>query len=465
MPVLLKNERTEDSAGGVSEPLKTMTKRKYAAVGTGGRVPMFIDPLVDKYREHSELVGLCDPSEVRRTYHQRRLAREYGCGDVPVFADFDLMLREQKPDVVMVCTPDYLHHHYIIRALESGSDVISEKPITTDVPKCREILSAVERTGRRLRTAFNYRWMPGPSKVRELVAGGEIGTVRHVNFEYLLNTAHGADYFRRWHSQKEFSGGLLVHKATHHFDLINWWIDGIASQVFAIGDLVFYGRANAVARGQAGWTEYGRYTGVPEAAEDPFRLLLDEDPAMRELYLRAEAETGYLRDQNVFRDGITIEDSMSLVIKYRTGAMVNYSLNAFCPYEGFRVTLTGDAGRLEYSETHATHIITGDKKVRVVEDDGSSCVLRLQKLFSEPVIVPIAQADGDHGGADPLIQEQMFAPDPPPDPLCRSAGHEQGVASVMIGAAGNLSIATGLPVDLAQILPLRPEARHLSELV
>lgn len=56
---------------------------------------------------------------------------------------------------------------------------------------------------------------------------------------------------------------------------------------------------------------------------------------------------------------------MSVVVRYRTGAMMSYSLNAFCPCEGYRVSFSGDAGRIEYVERHASHIITGaDKEPR-----------------------------------------------------------------------------------------------------
>jgi predicted dehydrogenase len=180
----------------------------------------------------------------------------------------------------------------------------------------------------------------------------------------MLNTSHGADYFRRWHSRKECSGGLLVHKSTHHFDLINWWLDGIPALVFGLGGLVFYGKKNAMSRGNDAWTRYERYTGVPASKGDPFRLDVDSDPAMRGLYYNAEAETGYIRDQNVFREDIDIEDSMSLLIKYRRGEMVTYSLNAYCPAEGFRASISGDAGRIEYVENHSSHIITGDPEIK-----------------------------------------------------------------------------------------------------
>lgn len=441
-----------------------MNRIKYAAVGTGGRVPMFIDPIAGRFRDAATLVGLCDPSEVRRTYHQQRLMREFGLPPVPAYGDFSQMLREQKPDVVIVCTPDYLHHEYVVRSLDFGADVISEKPLTIDAEKCRDIFDAVQRTGGKVRTTFNMRWAPGISKVREIIAEGAIGRVRHIDFEYMLNTTHGADYFRRWHSQKECSGGLLVHKATHHFDVINWWIDGIPSLVFALGDLVFYGKKNAIERGDEAFTRYPRYTGVEAAKGDPFCLSMDSDPTMRELYLGAEKETGYIRDQNVFRDGITIEDSMSLLIKYRSGVMVNYSLNAFCPKEGFRASISGDKGRIEYSESHVVPVTAADRKAEA-HGNGVSTSLQVHKLFSDPCEVEIPSVEGSHGGADPLLQEQLFSRQPPADSLKRNAGHEQGAASLLIGAAANRSIATGVPVEIDSLLALNPRAMRLGDLI
>lgn len=440
-----------------------MSRKKYAVVGTGARVSMFLDPMVGRYRDSCELVGLCDTSAIRRTYHQKRLERDYSIPLIPTYADFDQMLREGRPDIVIVCTPDHLHHEYIVKSLEFGVDVISEKPLTTDAEGVRVIFDAVRRTGRSVRTTFNMRWSPGVGKVRELIAQGTIGRVRHVAFEYMLNTSHGADYFRRWHSRRECSGGLLVHKSTHHFDLINWWIDGIPALVFGLGGLVFYGKENAISRGKEAWTHYERYTGVPASEGDPFRLDIKNDPALRGLYYDAETETGYIRDQNVFREGIDIEDSASLLVQYRTGEMVNYSLNAYCPEEGFRAAISGDAGRIDYVEKHPSRIMTGNQEANGPGD--YSVHLQVQKLFSAPSVVQVPKADGGHGGGDLLLQNRMFSARPPFDPLSRSAGHEQGAASLLIGVAGNRSIATGQPVKINDLLPLNLNATRLSELV
>ena len=444
-------------------------KKKYVAVGTGGRIPMFIDPIARDYKESAEILAFCDSSKVRMDYHVARLAREYGVGGIRTYApqEFERMLDEQKPDVVIVCTVDALHSDYILRSLAKGCDVICEKPITTDAEKCRALLEAVPASGRHVRVTFNYRWVPGVSLLRKLVADGTIGTIKHVNLEYMLNTSHGADYFRRWHSEKESSGGLLVHKSTHHFDLVNWVIDSVPETVYAMGDLVFYGRKNALSRGDEALTTYPRYAGSPNP-EDPFSLDLASDKTMKCLYLEAEQETGYIRDRNVFRDGINIEDSMSVVVRYRSGVMLSYSLNAYCPYEGFRIHLSGDRGRLEYEERHAGHVIKGqsDAELGAEQSEGENWRRLVHfPLFGAPRDIPIEEREGSHGGGDPLLQEQMFSATPPPDLLGLSAGHEQGIASAIIGIAANQSMASGLPVKVDDLVCLRPGEKLLSRLI
>lgn len=444
-----------------------MKKRRYAIVGTGARVVAFLDPIVSDYRAHSELVALCDTSATRMDFHIQRIAREYGAPAPATYAaaDFDRMLRETAPDIVVVCSPDSTHHDYIIRALRQGCDAISEKPMTTDAPKCREILKAVRETGRQVTVTFNCRWIPGPAKLREVLAAGTIGKVRQLNCEYFLNLSHGSDYFRRWHSDKCTSGGLLVHKSTHHFDLLNWWLDDIPERVFADGGLYFYGKENAVSRGEGHLTTYERYTGVDAARTDPFRYDLSADQRLSGLYLDAEKDGGYIRDRNVFRSGISIEDAMAVQIRYRSGTLASYTLNAFSPVEGMNVTLYGDTGRIEYREQKSQQALDADGKITTDTSAGYQMQLSVRPHFAPAYEVPIAQATGSHGGGDALIRQQLFAPDAPQDLLHRSAGHEQGAASLLIGAAANLSMERGAPVFLRNLVPLRPDATRFQDLI
>ena len=450
-----------------------MSKTRYAFVGTGGRAISFIEPLVTTYREANELVALCDVSPARMDYYNSLLAGEWGSRAVPAYTAerFDEMVRTTRPNVVFVCSIDCTHHDYIIRALYAGCDVITEKPLTIDAPKCLAILDAVRVTGRRVRVAFNYRWAPFRSKVKELLAAGTIGRVRSVNLEYLLDTNHGADYFRRWHAHAEESGTLLVHKSTHHFDLVNWWLDAIPQQVFGYGDLVFYGRQNAEARGDGRLASYPRYTGHPEAKNDPFYLDLDESEPFRKLYRAGEADSGYLRDRNVFRDDITIYDQMSLNVRYRTGEFLTYSLTCYSPREGMRVCFNGDRGRIEYSEFIGTHMnrAVSPKDFKLDQKPGAEAEgewIRVYPHFKNSYLAPVDAQQGPHGGADEILCRSFYdSAAQGTDPLGRFAGHEQGAASILVGVCGVESIKRNLPINVLDLVPLRPEATRLSELI
>ncbi len=429
-------------------------RRRYAIVGTGGRSQMFLEAVAKTYAEHAELVGLCDISQTRMDYWNSVLVQQVGIASVPTYpaAKFDDMVRESKPDVVIVTTVDALHHQYIIRALELGCDVITEKPMTIDADKARAIFDTVDRTGGKVTVTFNYRYTPAVTLMRQLVMEGKVGRPLLVDFMWTLDTSHGADYFRRWHREKDKSGGLLVHKATHHFDLVNFWIDSIPKRVFAMGDLKFYGRKNARERSEE--RPYTRYTNVPEAANDPFALSLKDGRQLEALYLDAEKDSGYLRDRNVFGDNITIEDTLGVLATYRNGVQLNYSLVAYSPWEGLRVAITGTKGRIELYERHGSHIIRGQSDDELAAEQARSHIREVTwfPMFGVPQKVEVPVATGGHGGGDARILEQLFAPNPPADPFGRSANHLDGAASILLGIAANQSIATGQPVEVDELL-------------
>jgi predicted dehydrogenase len=423
---------------------------------------MFFNAVCNTYRDSSELVALSDISQTRMDWYNQQLADEYGLEPVPTYpADqFDVMIAETKPDIVIVATMDSTHHQYIVRAMELGCDVISEKPMTTDLQRIRAIYDAIDRTGRSLRVTFNYRYAPAYSQFRQLVIDGLVGKPLAVDFSWMLDTSHGADYFRRWHREKQNSGGLMVHKATHHFDLVNWWIDSYPRQVTAMGDLLFYGKQNAEARGEH--YAYSRYTGEPDAVNDPFALDLESKAAFRGLYLNAEAESGYLRDRNVFGEPITIEDTMSVSVRYRNGVLLSYCLIAYSPWEGLRVAITGTKGRIEMEIVENINHLLGDGQA---DSTGASktafktATMRVYPMFGQAYEVDVPVGDGGHGGADPVMLEQLFAPNPPHDPLYRAASHIDGAASVLVGIAANLSMAEGKLVTIEDLFPL-PEKRQ-----
>ncbi len=227
-------------AGATS--VNAQAKRRYAIVGTGVRgIGMWGRPIAQQYADVAEFVGLCDINPLRVEVAKKQMG--VSC---PTFTDFDQMIDKAKPDLLMVTTVDGYHSQYIVRALERGLDVMTEKPMTIDETQCQAVLDAEKKSGKKIIVTFNYRYAPKHQTIKELLMAGTIGKVTSVDFSWYLDTRHGADYFRRWHRLRSKSGSLWVHKATHHFDLINWWLDADPVQVSAFGSLENYGKNGRV---------------------------------------------------------------------------------------------------------------------------------------------------------------------------------------------------------------------------
>ncbi|KAF9259107.1 NAD(P)-binding protein [Marasmius fiardii PR-910] len=443
---------------------------RTAIIGTGTRAAMYIRGIVE--RPSSRVVALLEPNAIRAKYYNDILS-SLGAPTVPVYQpnQFKEMLEKEKVETIVVTCVDSLHHLYIIPALEAGVRVLSEKPMTVDVEKCRAILEAVERTGRHLTVTFNYRYNPTHEAVKRIIADGTIGEVLSVNFEWLLDCVHGADFFRRWHRNKSTSGGLLIHKAGHHFDLVNWWIDSTPVTVFGMGRLAFYGEDNGR---KHGWVKetYERARGSEAAKSDPFSLNLEDDETLVDLYQNAEEEDGYHRDQSVFaspnsKNPITIEDDMSLLVRYRSGATMNYHLTAYSPWEGYRVMFNGSKGRLELHVCESEYRLPSSKENKengmtglihglgVLPHEGETKVT-LHPLWEKPRTLDVEVDHTAHGGGDIRMMSVLFGPREGEvvdtgDASKQSATERDGALALLVGLAGNESFKTGQTVDIASL--------------
>ncbi len=431
-------------------PAGSSRKKRYAIVGLGGRSGMFRDAVLKTYAQYSEMIGYCDLNLGRLKLAQAK-AREAAGVEVPIFEakDFDRMVRETKPDVMIVTTKDATHSQYIIRAMELGCDVMTEKPMTTDERKCRAILDAQRKTGRNCRVTFNYRYSPPRTQVKEMLMNGVIGEVLSVDFHWLLDTMHGADYFRRWHSRKENSGGLMVHKATHHFDLVNWWLSAVPVTVQANGKREFYTPQMAKRLGLQGYHE--RCHTCPEKSKCTFFLNLAGNKSLKELYLDNEQYDGYFRDRCVFRPDIDIEDTMNVVVRYNTGVTLSYSLNAFNAWEGYVIAFNGTKGRLEHKMEENVYV-SGDGSVPgAIKKEGT--YIRVYPLRAAAYEVPVWTGEGGHGGGDKVMLDDLFLPEKKTDKYLRAADQRGGAYSILTGIAANHSIVSGKTVKVADLVP------------
>ena len=424
-------------------------RHRYAIVGVGHRSRMYQDALFGPYKAHGELVAVCDRNPGRVAYAQKR-ARDAFAPAPAGFAhtDFERMIRETKPATVIVTTVDATHDDYIVRALAAGCDVITEKPMTTTPAKAQRILDACRTSGRDLRVTFNYRYSPPRTQVKDVLMSGQIGDILSVDFNWLLNTNHGADYFRRWHSNKASSGGLMIHKATHHFDLVNWWLSAVPETVWAYGKREFYTPQTAKRLGLSG--PHQRCRTCPEAAKCSFHLDIAADPGLKALYIDNEHHDGYFRDQCVWRPEIDIEDTMNVIVRYDTGATLSYSLNACNAWEGYRIAFNGTKGRLEHEIVEQVYVAGADMVQGGIADGGVTT--RVMPLRGAPRSLAPWTGEGGHGGGDKLMLDEIFLPAGPADRYRRASNQHGGACSMLIGAAANRCFETGGPVKIADLV-------------
>jgi predicted dehydrogenase len=432
-------------------------KIKLALVGTGHRGSGFWgSTLLRSFPGAVEFVGLCDINAGRLA--TAKAAMKATC---PSYADLKKMIIETKPDYVIVTTVDAEHDEQIVTAMEMGCDVITEKPMTTDEIKCKRILEAEKRTGKKVIVAFNYRHSVHAMQLKDLLAKERIGKITSVDFNWYLNVYHGADYFRRWHGRLDRSGSLWVHKATHHFDLLNWWLNSEPVEVSAYGSLEHYGKNNAFRGTKCRGCEY----------KDNCKFFWDitKDERLNDLYANNEQHDGYIRDGCVWSNDIDIYDKMSAQIIYANGVTVNYSLTTYSPYEGWQIAFNGMKGRIETWEdipylqktmydqanrhaiemSNADDAIPGEFREILVMDNFQ----KNYEIFTTPKI------KGGHGGGDIRMQRRIFV-DKTDNPHHVMAGTREGAMSILIGIAARKSIQLKRPVKINELTDLVPMTKR-----
>jgi predicted dehydrogenase len=416
-----------------------MAIKTYAVVGTGGRGSgMFALPLAKEFPAAARLAAVCDANPVRAAYCVSRLPRP-----VPVFTDFAAMMREVNPDGLAIATRDNTHAQYVIAGLKAGKRVYSEKPLCTTAGQCRAILAAAKQSRGQCFVTHNMRYAAAVEQIRDIIRDGTLGTVSFMQFDETLDRCHGADYFRRWHRQFANTGGLLIHKASHHFDILNWWAGARPAEVRAHGQLAFYGK-NGSFRGQ-------RCLGCAHARKCPFYADMFTHDVYRNMYRNAEGEDGYIRDGCVFDPAIDICDQMGVLIRYANGIDVSYTLNAFSPYESLRCAIEGSKGRLEYVVNYGTGWTVGGQRLPGVEQHQGE-TLRLCLPGKGIRELAIRKQKGGHGGADPRLRAEFFGQDWRRKPSEQMASLEEAVQAVLVGVAANSAIATGRTVDVQRLL-------------
>jgi predicted dehydrogenase len=435
-------------------------KLKIALIGTGIRgIGFWGKTVMDQYSDIIEFVGLCDINPGRLA-----MAKEYMGVTCKTYDNFENMMNESRPDLLIVTTVDATHHEFIVKGLEYGADVLTEKPMTTDEIKCQQILDAQRKSGKKVRVGFNYRYGTLFTRIKELLAEKAVGRITSVDFHWYLNTYHGADYFRRWHAYREKSGTLLLHKASHHFDLLNWWIDSDPVEVNAYGKLEHYGKNNSF-RGE-------NCRQCLHKDKCKFYFDITKDRHLMKLYVENENYDGYIRDNCLWRNDINIFDKMAVQIRYANDVQVSYSLTTYSPFEGLTIAFNGLNGRLDswqdlpwraaekvsQAERHAMEMKQEDDVESSEYDE-----IIISENFGKTQHIKVPFARSGHGGGDRRLQDQLFRNPDMPDPLKHAAGLRDGAMAILVGIAARRSIDESRPVRIEELTDLKPGVERSRE--
>lgn len=400
--------------------------KRYVIVGASVRCyAMFVCNLTEYFSDTTEITGVYDTNKVRSRVFKDKIGEK-----CTIYDDFDEMLDKEKPDAVLVTTTDNVHHEYIVRAMDKGYDVISEKPLTNTYEGCLAIREAEKRNGKKVTVTFNCRFMPYFAELKKIMKENKIGKPLAINYEYCLNRWHGGDYMKRWHKMRSNSQGMLLHKSTHHFDIINWLLEDEPHKVTALANQVYY-------------NDKSKYLG--ERCKDCQNIAKCESGRSQSsawdqaLYFNAEKEDGYIRDACCFNGEGDIDDNMSVSVMYQKGTLLTYTLNLFSQHEGYRMVITGEKGVIIANHWNYGYGKKDKEEIVVLHQDE-----RVETLTFE-------LAKGGHNGGDEKLIRMLFAGDTE-DPLGQFADSFAGITSAMIGIAANESIATGKTVDVQKYL-------------
>ena len=380
-------------------------RTNVAVVGLGGRGRYLCDLYAANPR--SRLSAICDLAP------QRLAMVRHKWPDVACFSDLDEMLARTDIHAVVVATDDPHHAEPTLAALAAGKHVMVEKPMAQTVADCQRMAGAASRAAGVFMIGLELRHCVLFERVRELLDDGAIGKV-------LLgwgidNVSVGGNYFYHGRMRRrDYIKSLLIQKACHSLDLMNWFMGGRPRQVFAYGGLSFYGREQPSDK---------RCRDCGRAGTCPFFIGHDR-------FLMDYGASVEMDDLCVWGDDADVPDNSVLAIAYDNDTRATFTECHFTPEYSREFTLVGERGKL-----YALYNNEGNFLIRVQQRHGDHCD------EYRPVYT-----GGHHGGGDLRIMEEFL--DCIEQRRQPRASVQAAYDSTVLAICAEESIVSGKPIDI-----------------
>jgi len=160
-------------------------------------------------------VAICDTNEVKlnEVGEKYNIAKRY--------TDYDCMLAEEKPDIVSVTVPNFLHMPFTVKALEAGAHVLCEKPMARNTSEAGEMLRVAKQRGKKLMINFNQRFQKEVMALKSVIDSGGLGDIYFVRTVW--QRRRGVPW---WYPLENglttCGGGALIDLGVHVLDRAMW---------------------------------------------------------------------------------------------------------------------------------------------------------------------------------------------------------------------------------------------------
>jgi predicted dehydrogenase len=174
-------------------------------------------------KRHAELIGKYGNLSAVCDIDNKKAILFSGIYNAPYFTNYiDLLKHAEATDIIVICTPNYLHADQAINALESGYHVLCEKPMALNVKDCERMSETAIRYQRTLLIVKQNRFNPPVAYLKGLLDAQKMGTIYSISMNCLWN--RNLTYYTTsdWKGRKELDGGILFTQFSHFFDVANW---------------------------------------------------------------------------------------------------------------------------------------------------------------------------------------------------------------------------------------------------
>lgn len=363
-------------------------KYRFNVIGAGmmGYEHMQVTMLEGRATIH----GLYDTSRSSIESNQGKFLSQFPGQRLVAYDSLEAACNDPAVDGLIICTPNYTHIDVVKEAVKSGKHILLEKPMATSVADAYEITKLAKRHQAVFQIGLQYRYKAIYAEaIHEALARKSIGNIKMIHISE--HRVPFLDKVNQWNKFAKYSGGTLVEKCCHYFDLMNLFAGAKPSHVYATGNMA--------------------------------------------VNFRQFEYNGEKSD---------IIDNAAVTVVYENGVQTTFNLCMFSPMFYEEITLCGDEGRLKAYESQ-DFLPLARPSTHLELHSGENRPSRVET----PCYPAVIEQSGHHGAT---YYEHKYFVDNIEGTSTHTATVDEGLWSIIVGAAAEASIKTGKIIYIDEFL-------------